>query len=374
MSVDGPRIALAHDWLTGMRGGERVLEVLCQLFPRAELFTLVHVNGSVAASIEGRMVHRSFVQRLPNVRRWYRHYLPLYPTAVEQFDLDEVDLVISTSHCAIKSLVTPGRARHLCYCLTPMRYAWDQFDAYFGPDRVGRWPSRLLKPVLRHLARWDRDTATRADRYVAISQYVAQRIARYYNRRASVVHPPVDTRFYQPATVAGDRCLLIVSALVPYKRIDVAIRASRMAGLPLKIVGAGPERARLQELAGPTVEFLGNRADEEVRDLYRRSAALVMPGEEDFGIAPLEAQACGRPVVALARGGARETVVHATTGLLVDDPSDEALASAMREAVATRFDPAVIRRHAERFGRDRFEAELAACVEEILTAPAGTRW
>lgn len=374
MSLEGPRIALAHDWLTGMRGGERVLEVLCQLYPRAELFTLVHVNGSVAPSIEGRRVHRSFVQRLPNVRRWYRHYLPLYPTAVEQFDLDEVDLVISTSHCAIKSLVTPGRARHLCYCLTPMRYAWDQFDAYFGPDRIGRWPSRLLKPVLSHLARWDRDTATRADRYVAISQYVAQRIARYYNRRASVVHPPVDTRFYHPATLAGDRFLLIVSALVPYKRIDVALRAAQMAGVPLKIVGAGPERARLQELAGPTVEFLGNRSDEDVRDLYRRSAALVMPGEEDFGLAPLEAQACGRPVVALARGGALETVVHPTTGILVDDPSDEALAAAMREAVTTRFDPAVIRRHAERFGRDRFEAEMAACVEETLTAPSGTRW
>ncbi|MBI4476469.1 MAG: glycosyltransferase [Acidobacteria bacterium] len=357
-----------------MRGGERVLEILCHLYPRAELFTLVHLSGSVSDTIEARPVHRSFVQRLPNVRRFYRHYLPLFPAAVEQFNLDDFDLVISTSHCAIKSVIAPGRARHLCYCLTPMRYAWDQFDAYFGPDRVGRWPSRLLKPILKRLARWDRETARRADRYVAISQYVAQRIARYYNRRASVVHPPVDTRFYSPAACTGDRFLLIVSALVPYKRIDVAVRASQKAGVPLKIVGSGPERARLQEMAGPAVEFVGNPPDAEVRDLYRRSAALVLPGEEDFGIAPLEAQACGRPVVALARGGALETVIDGQTGILVDDPSDEALADAMRRVMTNGFDPAAIRANAERFGRERFEIEIAACIEETLAAPPGTRW
>ena len=201
------RTALVHDWLTGMRGGEKVLEVLCELFPDADLFTLVHRRGTVSAAIEGRRVKTSFVQRLPLASTRYRSYLPLFPFAIEQFDLDGYDLVVSTSHCAAKSAVVPGRARHLCYCFTPMRYAWDQFDAYFGPARIGRRMSALARPVLARLARWDRDTAHRVHRYLAISQYVARRIGLYYNRQSTIVYPPVDTEFYTPdsapVTVSG---------------------------------------------------------------------------------------------------------------------------------------------------------------------------
>jgi len=303
------------------------------------------------------------VQRLPRVKRFYRHYLPLFPTAIEQFSFDRFDLVVSVSHCCAKSIVHPGRVRHLCYCLTPMRYAWDQFDAYFGPDRLGRVGSRLVRPVMARLARWDRDTAGRADRYVAISHYVAGRIRRYYNREATVVYPPVDTGFFHPGAATPERFALVVSALVPYKRIDLAIAACRLAGVPLKIAGDGPEREVLQREAGPDVQFLGHQSNEDIRDLYRRAAVTLLPGEEDFGIAPLEAQACGRPVVALGRGGAVETVVPGRTGFLVNDPSAAAVAEAIARAADTRFDAGEIRSHAERFGRERFVREISALVE-----------
>lgn len=366
------RIAIVHDWLTGMRGGEKVLEVLCERFPRAELFTLVHVPGSVSPAIERLHPHTSFVQHMPFVKRLYRLYLPLFPIAVEQFDFDRFDLVVSTSHCSVKSIVRPGRAKHVCYCLTPMRYAWDQFDAYFGPERFGRGASYVMRHVMAALARWDRDTAPRADRYVAISHYVAARIRRYYNCDASVVYPPVDTEFFSPtatSTSSGSRYAVVVSALVPYKRVALAIEACRLARVPLKIAGDGPERPRLEREAGATgsdVTFLGRRSDEEIRDLYRGASVVLLPGEEDFGIVPVEAQACGRPVVALGRGGALETVVANETGFLVDDPSALAFADAIARAMdsRTRFDTAAIRRHAERFSRQRFGDEITALLGE----------
>jgi glycosyltransferase involved in cell wall biosynthesis len=358
------KIALIHDWLTGMRGGEKALEVLCERFPQAELFTLVHVRGSVSPTIERLPIHTSFVQHLPFVKRFYRQYLPLFPVAVEQFDLDRFDLVISTSHCCVKSVVRPGHARHICYCLTPMRYAWDQFDAYFGPARVGPIGSRLMRPVMARLARWDRDTSGRVDRYVAISHYVAGRIRRYYNREATIVYPPVDTVFYQPDGHTPERHALIVSALVPYKRIEVAIDACQRASVPLKIVGDGPERGALERVSNGTAQFLGRRSNEELRDLYRRAAVVLLPGEEDFGIVPLEAQACGRPVVALARGGAIETVIAGETGLLVDDLSADRFADAIARVMDHPFDAGAIRRHAERFGRERFGDEMEAVVAE----------
>jgi glycosyltransferase involved in cell wall biosynthesis len=364
------KIALIHDWLTGMRGGERALEVLCERFPGAELFTLVHARGSVSSTVERRRVHTSFVQRLPFVNRLYRHYLPLFPAAVEQFDLDAFDVVVSTSHCCVKSVIRSPRARHMCYCLTPMRYAWDQFDAYFGAERVGRIGSRLARSVMARMARWDRDTADRVDRYVAISHHVAGRIARYYNREAVVVYPPVDTSFFSPDGSTPEGYALIVSALVPYKRIDVAVAACATAGVRLKIVGDGPERPTLERGATGDVKFLGRRPDEEVRDLYRRAAVVLLPGEEDFGIVPLEAQACGRPVVALGRGGALETVVPGETGLLVNEPGPEAFADAIAIAVDRTFDSRAIRRHAECFSRDRFGDEMEALVHQYSQAEA----
>ena len=366
------RVALVHDWLTGMRGGEKVLEAIAELYPGATLHTLLHVKGSVSDAIERHPERRSFVQWLPSSARHYRQYLPLFPTAIEQFDFDPYDLVISTSHCAAKSVVVPGRAPHVCYCHSPMRYAWDQFDSYFGPDQVGAVRSRLLRPVLARLARWDRDTAGRVDRYVANSHYVAGRIRRYYNRGSTVVHPPVDTAYYRPEpSVRPEPFLLAVSALVPYKRLDVAIRAAASAGLPLTIVGRGPEEPRLRALAsssGGTVTFTGWLEDDQIRDLYRRCRAAVMPGVEDFGMVPVEAQACGRPVVALGEGGALDSIVDGVTGILVSDPSVEAFTDAFRDVASREFDVASIRRHAESFGRQRFQQEFQAVVAGAIAS------
>jgi glycosyltransferase involved in cell wall biosynthesis len=359
-------LAIVHDWLTGMRGGEKALEVLCERFPDAELFTLVHVRGSVSPAIERLTPHTSFLQRFPFIRRYYRHCLPLFPTAVEQFDFDRFDLVLSVSHCCVKSVIRPGRGRHICYCLTPMRYAWDQFDAYFGPARIGAVGSAVMRPLMARLARWDRDTAGRADRYVAISHYVAERIRRYYNREATVIYPPVDTDFFQPDLASPEPFALVVSALVPYKRIDVAIDACRLAGVPLKIVGDGPERADLERRSKGSAQFLGRASDEDIRRLFRRASLVLLPGEEDFGIVPLEAQACGRPVVALGRGGALETVIAGETGILVDEPTPEAFAAAITEACARPFDVTAIRRHAERFSRTRFGDEIQQLIDSAM--------
>jgi glycosyltransferase involved in cell wall biosynthesis len=361
-----------HDWLTGMRGGEKVLDAVCELYPEAPLYTLVQVPGTVSERIESRRVRRSIAQRLPGAGRYYRQYLPILPAAVELFDFDNYDLVISTSHCAVKSIIRPGRAVHVSYCHSPMRYAWDQFEEYFGVRRVGAVRSRLLRPVMAAIARWDASTAGRVDRFVANSRYVAGRIRRYYNRGSTVVYPPVDTTYYRPAsdTVAepsSDSRFLIVSALVPYKRLEVAIDACRRLGAPLKIVGTGPEQGRLQGIAGPGVEFLGWRSDEEIRELYRRSTAVLLPGVEDFGMVPVEAQACGCPVVALNAGGASETVVDGETGVLVEDSTAEAFADGLDRVRRQAFDRERLREHALQFSRARFLAQFQAVVDEAVS-------
>lgn len=366
-----PRVALVHDWLTGMRGGEKVLEVLCEQYPDAALFTLIHVPGSVTPAIERLGPRASFLSAVPGAARFYRHFLPLFPFAVELFDLDDFDLVVSTSHCAAKSVIRPGRARHVCYCHTPMRYVWDQRDAYFGPERLGRAGSALLGPVLAWLARWDAATSSRVDRYLANSEHVARRIERYYNRQARVIHPPVDTEFYRPDGRPPGQGALIVSALVPYKRIAVAIEACRLARVPLRVVGQGPDLGRLRAQAGPDVEFLGCRSNEEIRELYRQAGVVLLPGEEDFGIVPVEAQACGRPVVARACGGVLDTVEDGVTGCLVAEEGAGPLAEGIRRALSTRFDPAVVRGRAERFGRARFAAQMVAALNEVMSDPAG---
>jgi glycosyltransferase involved in cell wall biosynthesis len=359
------RVALVHDWLTGMRGGEKVLEEICAIYPAAPVYTLVRTPGSVSRAIEEKRILTSFVQALPAAGRRYRSYLPLFPTAVELFDLDGYDLVISSSHCAVKSVIRAPRAVHVCYCHSPMRYAWDQFNAYFGPEQVGRWRSWLLRREMARLARWDASTAHRVDRFVANSAYVAARIHRYYNRGSTIVYPPVDTAFYRPPDDARrpDSSFLIVSALVPYKRLDVAIDACRRLDVPLKIVGRGPEQAWLEKLAGNETQFLGWRTDEEIRNLYRSAAATLLPGVEDFGMVPVEAQACGCPVVALGVGGARETVIDGVTGILAQN---ESFAEAVDRCRRTTFDRQVIREHAQRFSRQRFRHEFQAAVADAL--------
>jgi glycosyltransferase involved in cell wall biosynthesis len=359
-----------------MRGGEKVLASLCEMYPRADIFALLHDRGSVSPTIERHRITTSFIQWLPLARTHYRRYLPLFPTAVEQFDLDGYDLVISTSHCAAKAVVPTGRARHISYCFSPMRYAWDQFDAYFGPARVGQVANRWwYRPGLARMARWDAATAPRVHRFLADSRHVAGRIRRYYNRDSTIVYPPVDTAFYCPGPIQPDPHFVIVSALVPYKRIDLAIDACRMRGASLRIVGEGPERAALEHrAAGADVTFLGHQPDDEVRAEYRRAAAVILPGEEDFGIVPVEAQACGRPVVAYGRGGATETVLDGETGALFPDPTPASLADALRRVTTISFSAGRIRAWAEGFSRERHVAALRAAIAETVDQPAGTRW
>jgi glycosyltransferase involved in cell wall biosynthesis len=354
-----------------MRGGEKVLEVLCELFPDAKLFTLIHVQGSTSPTIERHPIHTSLLQHLPQIDRYYRHCLPLFPTLIEQFNLDEFDLVISSSHCVAKAVIAAPRAVHICYCHTPMRYAWDQFDAYFGPAHVGAAWSRVLRSVMAHLARWDRDTAQRVSHFIANSHHVANRIRRYYQREAAVVYPPVDTQFFAcPHGISPQRRALVVSALVPYKRIEVAIKACEIVGIPLRIIGDGPERIGLQRLAASSridVQFEGHVSDVVLREAYQQSAVVLLPGEEDLGIVPLEAQASGRPVVALSRGGALETIEPGMTGFLVEEGAD-AFANGIQLALDRSWDDMAIRRHAERFGRTRFAAQIQDLIDETWSS------
>ena len=361
-----------------MRGGEKVLEAICDLFPEAPVYTLVRVPGSVSAPLESRVIRSSLAGRLPAAGRLYRQYLPLYPAVVELWDFDNFDLVISSSHCAVKSIVRPGRALHVSYCHSPMRYAWDQFGAYFGPRQVGRPGHRLMRSVMARLARWDAGTAGRVDQFVANSRYVAGRIRRYYNRGSTVVYPPVDTAFFHPGVderPPAEPRFLVVSALVPYKRVDVAIEACHRVGARLTIVGRGPEQAHLERLAadcagGPVADFLGWRSDVEIRDLYRSATAVLLPGIEDFGMVPVEAQACGCPVVALANGGACETIIDGVTGVLVGEPSVDAFAGGLREVQNTRFDRGALRANAERFSRERFATGFRAAIDAALSTAA----
>jgi len=367
------KLALVHDWLTGMRGGEKCLEVLCRRFPDARLFALLHVAGSTSPAIERMRITTSFLQRLPRAGRHYRWLLPLMPSAVGRLRVPrDVDLVVSLSHAVAKGVVPPPGVPHVCYCFTPMRYAWHRRADYFRVSgRSSASPLAAARNlVLDRIRQWDRATADRVTRFVAISRTVARRIAECYGRPSTVIYPPVDTAFYTPARVPREEFLLCVSALVPYKRVDVAVAACNRLGRRLIVVGDGPERRRLEKLAGPTVTIAGRRSDHEIRDHLRRAKALVFPAHEDFGIVPLEAAACGTPVLAYRAGGATETVLSANestpgTGLFFDEQTPESLCRAIAtlDAQPERFDPHLARRQAERFAVERFERELVGYLE-----------
>lgn len=368
--LDALRVALVHDWLTGMRGGEKCLEVLCERFPDADLYTLVHRRGSVAPVIERRRVVESWIARLPFGRSRYRAFVPFYPLAIESFDLSAYDLVISLSHCAAKGVITRADALHVDYCFTPVRYFWDLAPEYTGPGRAGPL-TRAAAALVGHRFRiWDRVSADRVDLFVADSAHVRDRIAKHYRRAAPVVHPPVDAAFFTPASSAiasSDAPLLVVSALVPYKGVERTIGVANRLGLSLRIVGTGPERGRLQRLAGPTVRFDGWLDAEALREAYRGCRALVQAHEEDFGIAPLEAMACGRPAVALARGGASEVIADGT-GILYEGDSDEALAGALADLARRSFDPLRLQRHAQSFDRSRYRERMDALLRQAWEA------
>lgn len=359
------RVAFVHDWLNGMRGGERCLEALCELYPEAELYTLFHEPGKLSPTIERHPITPSFIQKLPGVFRTYRHYLPLFPVAIEQFDLRAYDLVVSLSHCVANGVITRPQTCHIGYTFTPMRYAWDLYFDYFGKGRL-RGLSRMLIPLfMNYLRIWDVAASNRVDYFVAISDFIRQRIEKHYRRPAEVIYPPVDVEFYTPdPTVRQGDFFLIVSAFAPYKRIDIAIEAFTRLNLPLKIIGQGQEIKQLQASAPPHIEFLGALSDAEVRDHYRRCRALIFPGEEDFGIVPVEVQACGRPVIAYAKGGIVETTLPNETALWFHEQSPEALVAAVQEFETQTFEPAVIREHACHFAKIRFQQEMHAYIEQ----------
>jgi glycosyltransferase involved in cell wall biosynthesis len=370
------RVALVHDWLTGLRGGERVLDELARVFPGADLHTLVYVPGSTTERIDALRVHTSPLQRWSGSARHYRELLPLLPWAVRQLRLDGYDLVISVHHAVAKAArIAPGTA-HLCYCLTPMRYAWDAVDVY-----LGRGVRRLAAaPLLAALRRFDRRTAGTAQvtRIVAISEYVRERVKRHWQRDAGLVYPPVDVDTFTPDGAPPDDFYLLVGAFVPYKRTDLAIEAFRRLGRRLVVVGDGPLREALARDLPRRVELLGRVAEPELARLYARCRALVYPQEEDFGIAALEAQACGRPVIAFRRGGAVETVrmldgppdtAARATGIGFGAQTSEALVEAVLrfEAAEPWFDAKQIRTHAEGFGAARFRDEFQREVRSILS-------
>ena len=377
------QVALVHDWLTGMRGGEKCLEVFCELFPEADLFTLVHVPGSVSPTIERHRIHTSLLQRLPGSARHYRWYLPLMPTAIETFDLSAYDMVLSSSHCVAKGVIAHPEALHVAYVHTPMRYAWDLWPQYFpATDVVSRY---VVPLVLNYLRTWDTTSAQRVDCFLANSQFVARRIAKYYRRRATVVPPPVDTAFFTPGGERGDYYLM-VTALVPYKGIDLAIQAFNALRRPLKIIGSGPLAAQLKGLAGPHIEFLGWCSNEELHQYYAACRAVIFPAQEDFGIVPLEANAAGRPVIALGLGGALETVIpvndprlsgmrrpdidpqEAPTGVLFASRTPAALQQAVQffEVHEALFCPAALRQHAQQFDRQLFKKRIQHLLTEML--------
>jgi glycosyltransferase involved in cell wall biosynthesis len=377
------RVVLVHDWLTGMRGGEKVLEVFCRHWPQADLFTVLHRRGSVAAAIEQLPVHTSFLQRLPAVHRYYRYLLPLMPWAVK-WRLPTADLVISSSHCVAKGVRAPASVPHICYCHTPMRYAWNLRKQYFGSQRwhPAAWARNRL---LDQLKEWDRRTAQGVTHFVANSRVVQERIAACYGRSSVVIPPPVDTDFYCPAPVAREDYYLVFSAFAPYKRLDLALDACRLLKRRLVVIGSGQDARKLHRLAGLDTTFLGWQPDESVRDHLRRCRALLFPGEEDFGIVPVEAQACGAPVIAFGRGGAMETVVPLQggwqgrptlpTGVWFKEQSPECLAEAMLllEQQQDSFDPAVLRRHAETFNSRRFAREFFQYVSDVLQPGSAQR-
>jgi glycosyltransferase involved in cell wall biosynthesis len=363
------RVALVHDWLTGRRGGELVLAQLVRLFPDSEIFTLLHVPGSVGEDVESRPIHTSPLQQLPGIADHYRAALPLMPAALRFLDTRGFDLVISSSHCVAKGARVPPGTPHLAYVHSPMRYMWDQFDAYFGPGRAGL-PVRLAAAAVRPaLQAWDRRTAADPGALVANSHHVARRIAQFWGRTADVIHPPVDiARFGTKPSAAGrGGYFLWLGALAPYKRVDLAVEAFRRTGHVLWIAGDGQDARLLRSGLPPNVRWLGQVADAEVPELYRGARALVFPGEEDFGIAPLEALASGRPVIALRRGGALETLTP-ETGLFFDAPTPEALIDALGrfEAFERHFQPAAARARAELFSEERFRSAFRSKVEALL--------
>ena len=356
-----PRVAIVHDWLTVPGGSEEVVLQLLELFPHAELFTSVYDPAPWPPQITERPVHASYLSRIPGAKRLYPRLVPLMSRAFESFDLSQFDLVLSSSHANAKNVHTEATTLHVCYCHTPMRYAWD--PRFLTGESIGRLTRRLLPPLLEHLRRRDLAGADRPDVFVANSAHVASRIRRFYHRDAAIVHPPVDVEHFLGLPRTPQDYYLVFGRLVPYKRVDIALRAADLVKRPLMVAGGGRALESLRPLAGPTARLLGPVSDSERDALLSGARALLFPGEEDFGIVPVEAQAAGVPVIAYGVGGARESVLDGTTGVLFDAQTPESLAAAIERFEQLLLDPRAARENARRFGRDRFRAEMADVIE-----------
>ncbi|MDW8213086.1 MAG: glycosyltransferase [Roseiflexaceae bacterium] len=357
------RVALIHDYLNQYGGAERVLEALHDLFPTAPIYTSIYDPGAMPSACHTWDIRPSWMQRLPAWRRLFRAYVLLYPLAFESFDLSAYELLISSSSAFAKGVIPRPDAIHICYCHTPMRFAWRTSD-YLAREGFGAARRAALMPALALLRIWDVASAQRVDAFIANSRVVAQRIWRYYRREAVVVPPPVDLPPFRETPPGA--YFLAGGRLIPYKRLDLAVQACTRLRLPLKIFGDGRDRARLQAIAGPTVEFLGRVSEAERRALFAGCRAFIFPGEEDFGIAPLEAMAAGRPVIAYGAGGALETVVEGLTGRFFHEQTVEALMEAIAATLTERYDARAIRRHAEHFGRETFLERMRLLIEEIV--------
>jgi len=358
------KVAIVHDWLNQLGGAEGVLEVLKDLYPEAPVYTSIYWREAMPEKYRAWDVRTSWLNRLPLIKTHHQPFLPLYPMAFEGFDLRGYDLVISNKSAFCHGVITPSDTVHICYCLTPTRFLWN-YHSYVQHERINPLAGALLSPILHNLRLWDKAAADRVEHFVAISETVRQRVLKFYRRDAVVIHPPVDVRRFQVRKDHEDY-FLIVSRLIPYKRIDLAVEAFNMSGLPLKIVGDGRDRSRLQAMAKPNIQFLGRVSGDQVEEHLSRCRAFVFPGEEDFGIAPLEAQAAGRPVIAYAAGGALETVVEGATGVFFREQTAESLADAISKFDDAAFDSATIRQHAQGFDKETFQNRLRAFVDEKL--------
>ncbi|MBI4165180.1 MAG: glycosyltransferase [Acidobacteria bacterium] len=363
------RIALVHHWLVTMRGGERVFEAVAELFPAAELHTLVCDPQGLSPALRQRTIRTSMLQRIPQSTRRYPYFLPLYPWAVGSLDLSGCPLVISSDAAVVKGVRTDSNAIHICYCHTPMRYVWDGYVTYSqAAGHLARWGLALTR---QRLCQWDYAAAQRVTHFVANSRNVQKRILECYGRESTVIYPPVRTEQFIPDPLGRKRenFFLVVSQLVPYKRIDLVVTAFNRCGRRLVIIGEGPERKKLEGLAGPNIRLLGFQSEGTVIEAMQQCEAFVFAGEEDFGIVMAEAQACGTPVIALAKGGAREIVVNGTTGTLFERESEESLLEALDRFQRVRFHSSAIRASALKFGRQRFLQEFSQFVEERVELP-----
>ena len=358
------KVAIVHDYLNQPGGAERVVATLHRMYPDAPIFTTIYDPAVVGEPLASADVRVSWMQRLPGWRKHFKAYLPLYPLAVRSFDLRDFDLIISSSSAFAKGVRVPKGAVHVCYCYTPMRFAWS-FDAYVGRSSLSALSRVAASVVMGPMRRWDVSTARHVHRFIAISNEIAKRVRDIYDRDCDVIFPPVDVERFHARPNPED-FFLIVSRLNSYKRIDLAVAACTARGLPLVIVGDGPDRPQLQAAAGPTVRFLGRLPDAEVTDLFARCRALILPGAEDFGLTPLEANAAGRPVVAFARAGALDTVHPGFTGVLFDEPTADSLAKALDALVARDWDQDVLRAHADTFSEETFAARFRDAVARAI--------